>query len=65
MACLTQSQLRSWHQVDQERAEEAASGAAASGAAVPAVVVDVGLAATEVSAADWGRVLSRIQYCLR
>ena len=59
MACPTQSQLRSWHQADQEGAEEAAA------AVVSVVVVDVGLAATEVSAADRGRVLSRIQYCPR
>ena len=61
MACPTQSRLRSWHQADQEGAEEAAA------VVVPAVVVDVGLAATEVSAAERerGRVLSRIQYCPR
>ena len=59
MACPTQSQLRSWHQADQEGAEEAAAEV------VSVVVVDVGLAATEVSAADRGRVLSRIQYCPR
>lgn len=61
MACPTQSQLRSWHQADQEGAEEAAA------VVVPVVVVDVGLAATEVSAADRDRgiVLSRIQYCPR
>jgi len=64
MACPTQSQLRSWHQADQEGAEEAAA-AVVSAVVVPAVVVDVGLAATEVSAADRGRVLSRIQYCPR